>query len=121
MPLNTKSPGVRRILEEAKEIQSDPSIDFVASPSEVSPPLRPVSNSRKTCLTGNLPASAKLGFLFRITRVFFIGISRYEDLRDRILKEGGFMDGLRCLLSIHLSRLVLDSVMLTDGSRFVPL
>jgi len=35
MPLNTKSPGVRRILEEAKEIQSDPSADFVASPSEV--------------------------------------------------------------------------------------
>lgn len=34
MPLNTKSPGVRRILEEAKEIQADPSADFVASPSE---------------------------------------------------------------------------------------
>lgn len=35
MPLNTKSPGVRRILEEAKEIQADPSVDFTASPSEV--------------------------------------------------------------------------------------
>jgi hypothetical protein len=35
MGLNTKSPGVRRILEEAKEIQSDPSVDFVAAPSEV--------------------------------------------------------------------------------------
>jgi len=39
MPLNTKSPGVRRILEEAKEIQADPSADFVAAPSEVLPTL----------------------------------------------------------------------------------
>jgi len=41
MGLNTKSPGVRRILEEAKEIQAEPSVDFVAAPSEVPPhPLR---------------------------------------------------------------------------------
>ena len=40
MSLNTKSPGVRRILEEAKEIQADPSADFVATPSEVLPLLR---------------------------------------------------------------------------------
>jgi hypothetical protein len=41
MPLNTKSLGVRRILEEAKEIQAEPSVDFVAAPSEVS--SRPAS------------------------------------------------------------------------------
>jgi hypothetical protein len=41
MGLNTKSPGVRRILEEAKEIQADPSVDFVAGPSEVNNPPSP--------------------------------------------------------------------------------
>jgi hypothetical protein len=44
MGLNTKSPGVRRILEEAKEIQADPSVDFVAAPSEVSI-LKTVANN----------------------------------------------------------------------------
>jgi hypothetical protein len=44
MPLNTKSPGVRRILEEAKEIQADPSVDFVAVPSEVPSSQHPSSS-----------------------------------------------------------------------------
>src|SRR5579862_7940170 len=55
MPLNTKSPGVRRILEEAKEIQADPSVDFTAAPSEVFDIPGFQADDRKTCLTGILP------------------------------------------------------------------
>ena len=82
MGLNTKSPGVRRILEEAKEIQADPSVDFVAAPSEVST-LKLSLTIRKMFSTGKQSImSFDNG----------IGISQYEDLLGRILREDDSMD-----------------------------